>query len=140
MLAVLTSCSPAQPSRPGPGSADMKQIQGTWKTVSLEANGKRGPAEIVAVLKLAFNDDTLTFTPGEPGFTRYKFKLDPTAKPPTFTMVHAEGPDTGKSESGTYLLEGDRLELCFWAAHRVSIGTTGRAETPTAKYQLVRTK
>ena len=118
----------------------MKRIQGTWRAVSLEANGKQGPAEVLAVLKLVFENDTLTFTPGEPGFTNYKFKLDPTAKPPGFIMVHADGPETGKSESGTYLLEGDRLELCFWASNQIPSDAAAWAEAPAAKYELVRAK
>lgn len=118
----------------------MKRIQGTWRTVLLEANGQQGPAEVVAVLKLVFKNDTLTFTPGEFGFTNYKFKLDATAKPPGFTLVHADGPEAGKSDSGTYLLEGDRLELCFWASNRIPADAVARAEAPVAKYGLVRAK
>jgi hypothetical protein len=60
-------------------------IQGTWKLVALENNGQQAPAEFVVVMKLVFKGDTLTFPGGEPGFTNYKFKLDPTTKPAGFT-------------------------------------------------------
>ena len=77
---------------------DVDQIQGTWKIVALEYNGKQAPPEIVATLKLVFKNDTLAFLPGEPGFTNYKFKLDPTTKPAGFAMTHADGVKVGNTQ------------------------------------------
>ena len=79
---------------------DQNAIQGTWKVVALEADGQQAPAQIVATLKLTFKGDTLAFTPGEPGFSNYKYKLDPTAKPASFDMTHADGPNLGQTQKG----------------------------------------
>ena len=74
---------------------DLNKIQGTWGLTALESDGQQGPAEIVAALKLVFKDDTLTFVPGEPGVTKFKVTLNPTTKPASFDMSHA---DDGKNK------------------------------------------
>lgn len=104
----------AEPS--GLAKQDMAGIQGRWKLMALEADGQAAPAEVVATIKLVFKDDTLTFTPGEPGFTNYKFKLDPATKPAGFTLIHADGAHQGESEMGIYLLAGDHLKICVGPA------------------------
>ena len=104
-------------SRGGDAKTDKEKLQGTWKLVSLEADGEQGPAHIVAKLKLVFENDTLTFTPGEPGFTNYTFRVDPTTAPPSFDMTHADGTDKDKTMKGLYSLEGDSLKICFGKAN-----------------------
>ena len=97
---------------------DTEKLQGTWKLVSLEADGEQAPAEIVAKLKLVFKNNTLTFTPGEPGFTNYTFKVDPTTKPPSFDMTHADGTHKDETTKGIYSLKGDSLKICFGQANQ----------------------
>ena len=75
----------AEPFKQHSLKQDLDGIQGTWKLVALENNGHPAPAEFVVVMKLVFKGDTLAFPGGEPGFTNYKFKLDPTTKPAGFT-------------------------------------------------------
>src|SRR5262245_24481699 len=115
MLIVLTS-EPASPeaAKADIAKADAMHIQGTWKVVALEAAGVQAPAEIVAALKLNFKDDTLTFEPAEPGFARFTFKLDPTAKPPAFDMIPLDV--KGEAQQGIYALEGDDLKICLGGA------------------------
>jgi len=124
-----------EPATPPSAKADEKAVQGTWKVVALEAEGTKAPAEIVAAMKLVFKDTTLTFVPGEPGYTNYTFKLDPTVKPATFDMTPADG--KGDAQKGIYLLKGDSLKICF--------GTTERpkefpkdGQPPAAIYTLKR--
>ena len=141
-LIILTAASliAAEPSKQDLVKKDMDGIKGTWKLVALEADGQQAPAEIVATLKLVFKDDTLTFTPGEPGFTNYKFKLDPTTKPASITLIHADGTHQGEAEMGIYLLEGDRLKICVGAAGKVPNEFTTRAKSGQGMYSLERVK
>ena len=79
-----------------------------------------GPGEIVEKLKLIFKDDKLTFTPGEPGFTQYTFKLDPNTKPASFDMTHADGSKKGETKRGSICL---RVTASRFAS---GMKTTGR--------------
>ena len=119
---------------------DVDQIQGTWKIVALEYNGKQAPPEIVATLKLVFKNDTLAFLPGEPGFTNYKFKLDPTTKPAGFAMTHADGVKVGNTQHGIYSLEGDRLRICFASGNKIPTVFVAGAKSAQTMYTLKREK
>ena len=130
----------AEPARQDVARKDREGIQGTWSIVTLEADGEQAPAEIVASLKLVFKGDKLTFTPGEPGFTNYTYKLDPAAKPAGFDMTHADGPDKGKTQKGIYSFEGDSLKICFGEAGRRPREFTAKAGSGQAMFVLKRQK
>ncbi len=130
----------AEPAKQDLIKKDVDEIQGTWKLAALEANGKQAPAEIAATLKLVFKGDTLTFTPGEPGFTNYKYMVDPTTKPASFAMTHADGANKGETDKGIYLLEGDQLKICFGPAGKVPNEITARAGSEQSMYSLERVK
>jgi uncharacterized protein (TIGR03067 family) len=141
-LIVLTAAGlmAAEPSKQDLSKKDTDEIQGTWKLTALEADGQQAPPEIVTTLKLVFKGDTLAFTPGEPGFTNYKFKLDPTTKPARITMTHADGTHQGKAEMGIYLLNGDHLKICVGAAGKVPGEFTTRTKSGQGMYSLERIK
>ncbi|MGA9777296.1 MAG: TIGR03067 domain-containing protein [Verrucomicrobiia bacterium] len=140
VVLMLTGSMVAQPSRQDPIKQDLNGIQGTWKIVALEVDGQQAPTEIVATLKLVFKDDTLMFTPGEPGFTNYKFKLDPASKPAGFAMTHADGTQKGKTDKGIYALESDRLKICFCLSGKIPKEFTVKARSGQWMYSLEREK
>ncbi len=83
-LLTATSIAAAEPPKQDTVKKDLNAIFGTWQVTAIEADGMASPAEMVEKLKFIFKDDKLTFTPGEPGFTQYTFKLDPNTKPASF--------------------------------------------------------
>jgi uncharacterized protein (TIGR03067 family) len=137
---MATSVVIAEPSKQDMVKRDMEGIHGTWRIVALEADGKQAPAEIVATLKLVFKDDTLAFVPGEPGFTNYKFKLDPATKPAGFSMTHADGTQKGQTDKGIYSLEGDHLKICFCLSGKIPKEFTAKAKSGQWMYSLEREK
>jgi uncharacterized protein (TIGR03067 family) len=140
IVLVATSLLAAEPPKQALVKKDVDAIQGSWKLVALEYDGKPAPAEIVAALKLVFKDDTLTFTPGEPGFTNYKFRLDPTTQPAGFTMTHADGTNKGQTEKGIYSLDGDHLKICFGRLEKATNELTAKAQSWQVMYSLDRVK
>jgi uncharacterized protein (TIGR03067 family) len=140
LLTLVCGVIAAKPAKEDAAKKDRDGIQGAWKVVAMGADGEQAPAEIVAALKLVFKDDTLTFTPGEPGFTNYTFKLDPTTKPASFNMIHAEAANKGEVQKGIYLLEGEHLKICFGNGDKRPKTFTAKAESGQAMYTLERMK
>ena len=91
-------------------------------------------------MKLIFKGDELTFTPGEPGFTQYTFKLDPRTKPASFDMTHADGSKKGETKKGIYLFENDRLKICFGSEDERPKELTAKAGSEQVMYTLQRKK
>jgi uncharacterized protein (TIGR03067 family) len=140
IVLIATSLIATEPSQQNALQRDIDGIQGTWKIVALECDGQPAPPEIVRTLKLVFKDDTLTFKPGEPGFTNYKYKLDPTVQPSGFALIHADGTNKGESENGIYSLVGDHLKICFGRGKQRPNELTARAGSGQSMYSLEREK
>ena len=140
IVLLATSLIAGESSKQDAVKKDVDGIQGTWKMVALEAEGKQAPTEVVAPLKLTFKGDTLTFTPGEPGFSNYNYKLDPTTTPASFDMSHTDGPNKGKTDKGIYLLEGDHLKICFGKADNRPKEFTTTGNSGGGMYTLEREK
>jgi uncharacterized protein (TIGR03067 family) len=140
VVLIANSLMAGEPSKQDAFKKDLDAIQGTWKTVNLEADGKQAPAEIVVALKLTFKGDTLTFTPGEPGFSNYNYKLDATTKPASFDMTHADGANKGETQKGIYLLVGNHLKICLGKADNRPKEFTTTANSGQALYTLQQEK
>ena len=119
---------------------DREKLQGTWSIVELVADGEQAPAEITDILKLVFKDDRLTFTPGEPGFTNYTYKLDTTTKPASFDMIHADGENKGEIMQGIYSWDEDRLKICFANADDRPKDFSEKSDSGRALYLLKKVK
>jgi uncharacterized protein (TIGR03067 family) len=122
----------------GAAQKDMKAIQGTWKIDTLAIDGNPAPATVVAMLTFVFKDDKLTITPGDPGEVNHTYRLDPSAKPASFDMTHADGKDKGKTQKGIYSLEGNSLKLCFGKPDQRPEEFTAKAKSGQALYVLKR--
>ena len=140
IVLVANRLMAGEPAKQDALKKDLDGIQGTWRIVALEANGEQGPAEIVTALKFIFQGDTLTCAPGEPGFTNYKYKLDPATKSAGFDMTHADGPNKGKTQKGIYLLEGNHLKICLGSADSRPKEFTTTAMSGRTLYTLEREK
>jgi uncharacterized protein (TIGR03067 family) len=102
---VLAAPAPAEDAK-----KDAEKIQGTWKVVSLERGGEKGPEEMVKNAKFVIADGLITIK--EPKREeKASFKLDPTKNPKTMDIT----PEKGKEgvALGIYELKGDTLKFCF---------------------------
>jgi uncharacterized protein (TIGR03067 family) len=86
---------------------DAKEIQGTWKMVSMAAEGKTdtGPDEIMVI-----GGGKITLYEGSESAETGQYRLDSTASPRTIDLVDADG----QVAQGIYSLAGDDLKI--WAA------------------------
>ena len=96
-----------------PTMKDLDAMQGTWKVVELTEKGEKLPAKetdpvevIILATKMAIHDD---------GKFREEItlKLDAKQKPKAVDLKYTKGPNSGKVESGIYIVEGDTLKICI---------------------------
>ena len=86
-------------------------LQGTWRRVSAEVNGKKTPAEELRNATLTVTGDRYTLK-GEGPVREGVFKVDPAKTPKQLDIVSASGPNKGKTLRAIYKLEGDTFTYC----------------------------
>src|SRR4051812_40451373 len=90
---------------------DLARLQGTWRRVSAEVNGKQAPEEELRAARLTVSGDRYTLR-GEGPPRQGVFKLDPATTPKQLDIVSAAGPNKGKTLRAIYKLEGDSFTYC----------------------------
>jgi uncharacterized protein (TIGR03067 family) len=97
--------------------AEKAKLIGTWKVVSLEANGFQVPPDGVKDLRLVFTADSMTRKKGDKAESGSGYKLDPSKSP---KWIDLTGQTDGKDVAipAVYELDGDSLQLCFPAEYK----------------------
>ncbi len=96
---------------------EIDKFQGTWKFVSIVAEGKEVPEDGFKDARLIIKGDKFTSTDGKETH-KGTFKVDVSKQPKTIDVVFTEGPEKGNTSKGIYELEGDTYKVC--------IGLTGK--------------
>jgi uncharacterized protein (TIGR03067 family) len=95
------------------GDDVLKKIQGTWKFVSQEMDGKPRPKEELSKQTITFDGDKWTVRRDGKVVQAGTHKFDPAKKPPQVDAVVTEGEDKGFTMLGVYELTADTLKVCF---------------------------
>jgi uncharacterized protein (TIGR03067 family) len=95
------------------GEDVLKKIQGTWKFVSQEMEGKPRPREELAKQTITFAGDKWTVRRDDKVVQAGTHQFDPGKKPAQVDAVVTEGEDKGSTMLGIYDLKGDTLKVCF---------------------------
>jgi uncharacterized protein (TIGR03067 family) len=90
---------------------EYRAFEGTWRTVSIQADGKDLPAEAFKSSRLICKGcDFTTIT--DDGTSRGTFLVDATKSPKTMDITITEGGAKGVTFRGIYELKGDTYKLC----------------------------
>ena len=118
---LATGCSPRQVS----AQRDMEQLQGTWRLVYQQINGKQLPDEKTARIlhgKMAFSGERIHYRVEIQGFDfQFAYKLYPDQEPKGIDLTLTDSPDkqgVGRTMSGIYLLDGGNLKICYNPTNR----------------------
>ena len=95
---------------------DMKKLEGSWKMVSMEMNGKKATDEEIkgaADLRLVFKGNTGSIRNKDNVLSEGTITIDPTKKPKTLDLKVTKGRNSGKTSLAIYELDGDTLKACW---------------------------
>lgn len=109
---------------------EKEKLTGTWKVVSVEANGQTVPEAALKDFRFIFTADALTRKQGEKAESGAGYQLDPSRTPKWIDMT---GKEDGKDHSipALYALEGDTLTLCFRTDYKQKTKDKQPLERPT---------
>jgi uncharacterized protein (TIGR03067 family) len=110
-LAVVTFAAAPVPKDVAP-KPPVESIEGEWRAVLVIHGGKphnpNGPPAVITI-----KGDTMTIKEGDGNAEVVTFTLDPKSKPATIDLREARGGKPGRPIQGIYLLEKDKLTVCF---------------------------
>ncbi len=113
---------------------ERKKLEGTWRVVSQEADGKKDPAELAKRFTYTFQGNRIHFqgdntTPGAD--LEFTYTVDPSKKPKQMDMKLVKSSDNkglGKVARGIYMLQGDTLKLCYGEKERPNDFSTKKGQ------------
>jgi uncharacterized protein (TIGR03067 family) len=91
---------------------DLKNLQGEWKVVRVEANGSALPSEDTSSIVVAVKGTTYTLLDNgksDPG----RFSIDPSTQPKQMDIHPESGPDQSKTLLAIYELDSDTFRVCY---------------------------
>jgi RNA polymerase sigma factor (sigma-70 family) len=111
-LRLLAAGEPKEPvvkkeTKPPEGVDDAKLLQGVWRIVDGEKNGK-GIDEDLSATPITVKGDELTFFG-----SKCKFKLDTGKSPREIYLTLLDGKSKGESIRAIYSLEKDEIKFCW---------------------------
>ena len=107
-LAVLLTTTLLAAEEDRPKRSDNELIQGTWKVVALEADGKKAPEDAFKQKRFLIEGDKIATT-GKPEDLA-PYRLDATAKPRALDLP---GSVEGQFAKAIYEVKGNTFKLCF---------------------------
>ncbi|HEV3299060.1 MAG TPA: TIGR03067 domain-containing protein [Planctomycetaceae bacterium] len=92
---------------------ELKKFQGTWTFESVEAGGKKLPADQFKGITVTFEGDKYAVKNGDEVVEAATQKLDPSKSPKTLDAKLTDGPNKGAVILGIYEISGDTLKVCL---------------------------
>lgn len=92
---------------------ELKKFHGVWTFESVEAGGKKAPADDLKGLTITFAGDKYSVKKDDQVFQVGTQKLDPSKSPKAIDATIVEGPNKGAVMLGIYEISADTLKVCF---------------------------
>jgi uncharacterized protein (TIGR03067 family) len=92
---------------------ELRALQGTWKTVAVEAAGKPFPEGAVPAFTIVIAADGKSTGKTPQGEFEFTITVDPKKNPKTIENFHSSGEQKGKRQYGIYKLDGDKFTACM---------------------------
>jgi uncharacterized protein (TIGR03067 family) len=93
---------------------ELKALQGTWRPISQELDGKKTSEEELKDRAVVFDAaGKASLRHGDKILLESAWKIDPTKKPKAVDSTYTSGENKGKTRLGIYELEGDTLRVCL---------------------------
>jgi uncharacterized protein (TIGR03067 family) len=108
---LLTTTASADDSKDEAIKKDRKQIEGTWRIVTFEDNGKKRDTEKVTIVN--GSDGTWSFRQDGKEISKGTSTIDPTKKPKTIDFTITKGEGEGIQGLGIYELGEKTRKICF---------------------------
>src|SRR5262245_38366925 len=91
--------------------ADLEKLQGVYKMVSLEVDGKSVPEDKLKSSTLTIKGDKYIIKVNDQTYET-QMTLDPEKKPKSIDMKFLDGANKDKSALGIYKIDGDTFTMC----------------------------
>ncbi len=108
-LLLLVSADPAEDKS---FQADLATLQGTWKPISMEMDGKLLPDTQIGKIRLTIAGEKFTFDSGNDSHEGL-YKIDPGKDPKQLNIVITRGDEKGKTYLVIYKLEDGKMIQCM---------------------------
>ena len=105
-------------------NGDPTRIQGTWKVISTQDNGRKPPPDAIRNLSMVITKDRMAVKDGDKTVSEMFYILDSSKKPKWIDLARVRGGEQTKPLFGIYELKDDSLKICF--------DESGEGERPTA--------
>jgi uncharacterized protein (TIGR03067 family) len=92
---------------------EFKKFHGVWTFASVEAGGKKAPADQFKGVTVTFAGDKYTVQKGNEVIQVGTQKLDPSKSPKAIDVKVTEGLQKGAVMLGIYEIDGNTLKVCF---------------------------
>jgi uncharacterized protein (TIGR03067 family) len=95
------------------GEKELKKFQGTWTFESIEADGKKLPADMFKGMTVTFEGDKYFVKLDDKVIEVATQKLDPSKTPKTLDTTVTDGPNKGTVYLCIYEFSEEALKICF---------------------------
>lgn len=93
---------------------DLKLLNGSWKVVALEADGRKAPSLALKGMRWSFKGSEVQMAdPGDKSGSKASVKIDSSKTPKHIDFVVLEGSLKGKTLQGIFTFDEDRLVICL---------------------------